>query len=124
MYLSDVNRLLPGDSRMNDAHSPIRLPLGFPEEHTAAALPQDDEQFIARQIEFIRYVFGRSEFLHAHARATPRSDAFLSAMVTLIDVLVENDPVEGEHCVAQLRNVLDAVFPGASTSVRRPRGPH
>ncbi|WP_175891600.1 hypothetical protein [Burkholderia cepacia] len=98
---------------MNDAHSPIRLPLGFPCGHTAiaAAAPQNDEQFTACQIEFIRYLYGRSEFLRAHGRTMPRSDAFLSAIVTLIDVLVENDPAEAGHCTALLRTVLDAAFP-------------
>ena len=103
---------------MNDLHTPIRLPLGFPFGHTAvaAAPPQDDEQFATCQIEFIRHLFGRSEFLHTHARVTPRSDAFLSAIVTLIDVLVENNPAEAEHCVTQLRTVLDAAFPDIGTS--------
>ncbi|WP_157659621.1 hypothetical protein [Burkholderia ubonensis] len=100
---------------MSDALSPIRLPLGFPSKHAAvvAAPPQNDEQFTASEIEFIRHLFGRSQFLRAHARATPLSDSFLAAIVTLIDVLVENEPTEAEHCAAQLRKILDAVLPSA-----------
>jgi hypothetical protein len=98
---------------MHDARPLIRLPLGFPSEQTTvvADLPHDDEQFAVRQIEFIRHVVGRSEFLRAHDQTTPLSDAFLSAIVTLLDVLVENSPDEAERCVTQLRQILDTTFP-------------
>ena len=108
---------------MQDAHSSIRLPLGFSSEQAsvAAAAPQDDQQFAACQIEFIQHLFGRSQFLQAHARITPLSDTFLSAFVTLIDVLVANDPAEAEHCVMQLRQILDATFPASSNRSKGPQ---
>ena len=100
---------------MNDAHQShiIRLPLGFPSDlpSVVAEGPQDDEQFAHRQVEFIRQLFGRSEYLRAHGATTPVSDAYVSAFIALFDVLIVNAPSETQQCATQLRRVLDLVVP-------------
>lgn len=100
---------------MNDAQQSqiIRLPLGFPSDQSAVTAegPQNDEQFARHQLEFIRQLFGRSEYLRMHGGTTHVSDAFLSMFITLLDVLIANAPSEAQQCATQLRRVLDVVLP-------------
>ncbi|WP_206955919.1 hypothetical protein [Trinickia acidisoli] len=99
---------------MTDAQRHIRLPISFlpNQSSVVAAPPQDDEQFAVRQVEFIQQLFGRGEYLRTRSRGTPVSDAFLSAFITLLDVLAENTSAdEANQCVRQLRHVLGVAFP-------------
>jgi hypothetical protein len=71
----------------------------------------DSAQFAARQVEFIRHVFGYIAYLREQARETPVSDAFLPAFVTLLEVLQLNAPVEADQCAAQLIRIMKVTFP-------------
>jgi hypothetical protein len=90
--------------RLNDLTSYVRLP-HMPASLkllTVASEPIDDDQFSARQIEFIRQLFGYSAYLREHARTTPVSDAFLPAFVMLLEVMELNSALEARQCAAQL----------------------
>lgn len=106
---------------MSDSDNYIRLPahlLSDPATIVASGM-HDDEQFAAHQVEFFRHLFARCAYLRAQSRETPSADAFLSAFVSLIDLLVANAPKEAEHCLEQLQQVLALTFPrhgGQSTS--------
>jgi len=99
--------------RLNDLTSYVRLPHRHDSVNplTVASEPIDDDQFSARQIEFIRHLFGYCAYLREHARATPVSDAFLPVFVMLLEVLELNSPVEARQCVAQLTQVMRVTFP-------------
>lgn len=78
---------------------------------TIASESIDSAQFAARQVEFIRHLFGHTAYLREHARATPVSDAFLPVFVTLLEVLQLNAPDESRQCAAQLIQIMKVNFP-------------
>ncbi|MGF6768060.1 hypothetical protein P3T18_000530 [Paraburkholderia sp. GAS199] len=104
---------------MTDSISYVRLP------HTLAARqtlivpsePLDDSQFAAHELEFVRKLFGYSEFLRKCARETPVSDAFLPVLVMLLEVIDLNAPHEARRCVSQLKQILEVTFPEGGVAV-------
>lgn len=106
---------------MNAPTSYIRLPSALSDAPLLVLPPPlDDDEFAAHQVEFIQRVFGYCEFLRAHSRETPVSDAFLAAFVNLFDVMNINAPEDARRCAAQLRDILRVVFPGPDPEVRLP----
>ena len=97
---------------MNHLTSYVRLPpLRTSEETlTIASEPIDENQFAARQIEFVRHLFGYRAYLREQTRATPTSDAFLPVLVMLLETLELNSPVEARQCVAQLTQIMPVIF--------------
>jgi hypothetical protein len=87
-----------------------------------AVLPPlpDDDEFATHQVAFIRHVFGYCEFLRAHSRETPVSDAFLAVFVNLFEVVNTNAPEDARRCASQLREILRVVFPGLDPDARPP----
>jgi hypothetical protein len=71
----------------------------------------DDAQFEARQVEFIRHLFGYCAYLREHGRAAPVSDAFLAVLVKLLEVLELNAPSEARQCAAQLARIMQVTVP-------------
>lgn len=98
---------------MTSFRTHIQIPVGPLGEAPLPALsePVSDAEFLLRQRDFIQQVYGHSNFLQAHARAMPTSDAFLGVLVNLIDVLDANAPDEARHCIEQLVRVLMTVSP-------------
>ena len=98
---------------MTSFHTHIRLPIGplggapLP----TLAEPVSEADFVLRQRDFIQQVFGHCTYLRNSARTTPVSDAFLSVLVNLIDVLDANAPDDACRCVQQLVRVLQTVSP-------------
>lgn len=72
--------------------------------------PIDDNQFAARELEFVRHLFGYSEYLRECSREMPVSDAFLPVIVMLLEILELNAPLEASHCVGQLKQILEVAF--------------
>lgn len=97
---------------MTDFFSYIKLPAGLSDRNlTLVPESLDDDQFAARQIEFVRHVFGYCSFLSDHERETPVSDAFLTVFVNLFDVMDSNAPDDARRCAGQLMKVLQVIFP-------------
>lgn len=98
---------------MSDFTSYVRLPhtLTFDKSSIVASGSIDDDQFAARQIEFVRHLFGYCTYLREHARATPVSDAFLAVFVMLLEVLELNAPIEARQCAKQLAQIMQVTFP-------------
>ncbi|OXC76077.1 hypothetical protein BSU04_23710 [Caballeronia sordidicola] len=98
---------------MNAPTSYIRLPSALSDAPLVVLPPSlDDDEFAAHQVEFIRRVFGYCEFLRAHSRETPVSDAFLAAFVNLFEAMNTNAPEDARRCAKQLQEILRVVFPG------------
>lgn len=98
---------------MTSFHTHIRLPIGplGGSPLLLLAEPVSDADFVLRQRDFIQQVFGHCTYLRNCARTTPVSDAFLSVLVNLIDVLDANAPDDACRCVQQLVKVLQTVSP-------------
>ena len=73
--------------------------------------PLDEGQFAAHELEFVRCLFGYSEYLRTGSRETPVSDAFLSVLVMLLETIDLNAPLEARRCAAQLKQIVDVMFP-------------
>ncbi|WP_181969733.1 hypothetical protein [Paraburkholderia sp. DHOC27] len=73
-----------------------------------------DEEFAAHQIEFLRRVFAHSAYLREQSRPTPVSDAFLAAVVGLMEALDINAPDDAQRCALQLQRIFKSVFPGSN----------
>jgi hypothetical protein len=109
---------------MNAPTSYIRLPSALSDAPLLVLPPSlDDDEFAAHQVEFIQRVFGYCEFLRAHSRETPVSDAFLAAFVNLFEVMHTNAPEDAHRCAAQLQEILRVVFPGLEPDARPPVEP-
>jgi len=109
---------------MNAPTSYIRLPSALSDAPLVVLPPSiDDDEFAAHQVEFIRRVFGYCEFLRAHSRETPVSDAFLAAFVNLFEVVNTNAPEDARRCAAQLQEILRVVFPGLDPDAPPPVEP-
>jgi len=109
---------------MNAPTSYIRLPSALSAAALVVLPPSlDDDEFAAHQVEFIQRVFGYCEFLRAHSRETPVSDAFLAAFVNLFEVMNTNAPEDAHRCAAQLQQILHVVFPGLDSNGRPPVEP-
>ncbi|RFU45953.1 hypothetical protein [Paraburkholderia sp. DHOC27] len=87
---------------------PAALTLHGPEVEVREAL--SSEQFDARQVEFIQAVFGYSALLAESARKTPTADAFLAAVVNLLETLHTNAPDEASVCALRLQQIIGAIF--------------
>lgn len=98
---------------MTDFTPYVRLPqtLAADRPLTVASDPIDDDQFAARQVEFVRHVFGYCALLRESGRKTPTADAFLSVFVMLLEVIELNAPVEARQCAEQLVKIVQVVFP-------------
>jgi hypothetical protein len=97
---------------VNDSASYVRLPhtLSTNELLTVPTEPLHDDQFAACEREFVRHLFGYSEYLRQRACETPVSDAFLSVFVMLLEVLNLNAPPEARRCVSQLKQILQVTL--------------
>ncbi|WP_157977907.1 hypothetical protein [Paraburkholderia kururiensis] len=95
---------------MNNPHT-IRLPgaLRNGRETVAVAGRLDDEQFASCQVAFLQAVFGHADYLRSRARPTPVADAFLSAMVNLLEGIALNDTSESTVCREQLVRIIAAL---------------
>lgn len=71
----------------------------------------DDAQFEARQVDFIRHLFGYCAYLREHGRENPVSDAFLPVLVKLLEVLELNAASEARQCASQLIRIMQVTFP-------------
>lgn len=96
----------------------IRLPgaLHDGRETVAVAGPLDDEAFASRQVEFLQAVFGHADYLRSRARPTPVADAFLCAIVNLLEGIALNDTNASTVCREQLVRVIAALSPQSAQS--------
>ncbi|CAE6734387.1 hypothetical protein R69927_02271 [Paraburkholderia domus] len=106
---------------MSDFTSYVRLPhtLTADKPSIVASGSIDDDQFAARQVEFVRHLFGYCTYLHEHARTTPVSDAFLAVFVMLLEVLELNAPIEARQCATQLARIMQVTFPGLEVETKQ-----
>jgi hypothetical protein len=97
---------------MSDLTTYIRLPPALSDKRlTVVPTPIDDDEFAARQVEFVRQVFSYCAHLREHDRETPVSDAFLAVFVNLFEAMDTNAPDDARRCALQLREVFRVVFP-------------
>ena len=105
--------------------SSIRLPVALHALASDAIVSDalDGEQFAARQVEFIKDLFGYVAYLRERSRATPVADAFLATFVNLLEALELNAPGEAQACAVQLQQIIPVIFPG-STAFANSIAPH
>lgn len=98
---------------MTDSISYVALPhtLAAKQAVTIPSGPIDDAQFAAHELEFVRHLFGYSDFLRNCSRETPVSDAFLPVLVMLLEIIDLNAPLEARRCVGHLKQILEITFP-------------
>lgn len=99
---------------MSDSPDYVRLPhtLGADKPLVLADASLTDEQFIERQREFVKHLFGYCTLLRERSREMPVSDAFLPVFVMLFEVLDLNAPDESRYCATQLHQIMQVLFPG------------
>lgn len=106
--------------RLSDLTSYVRLPHTLTSDKpTIASVPIDEDQFAARQIDFVRHLFGYCAYLREHDRTTPVSDAFLPVFVMLLEVLELNSPLEARQCAVQLSQIIAVTFPDLQIDTTR-----
>ncbi|WEY39790.1 hypothetical protein [Paraburkholderia sp. SUR17] len=101
---------------MTNPHT-IRLPgaLRDGRETVDVAAPLDDEQFASRQVAFLQAVYGYADYLRSCARPMPVADAFLCAIVNLLEGIALNDTSESAVCREQLVRVMAALSAQAAS---------
>ncbi|GAB7533922.1 hypothetical protein [Burkholderia sp. 3C] len=112
---------------MTDPLSHFRLPASLsPQAVAAVPAPITDDEFSASQVDFIRSIFAYAEYLREHGRPTPLSDAFLGALVGLLEVVDTNSHEDAVRCTSQFREIVTRLMPDATTdagSVIAPTAP-
>ncbi|WP_236862297.1 MULTISPECIES: hypothetical protein [Burkholderia] len=71
---------------------------------------QDDETFAAKQVEFIRALYGHALYLRTCGREVAVGDAFLAGIVNVLEALELNSPDEAQQCLSRLKQIIDVVF--------------